>query len=74
MLMFVWQSISYAYNVLLKIIKNAGGYMGWDMYDHGEVHDFMKVVFLHFQSILSKRPPMSIMFFHQQRGYVLMNL
>ena len=45
MMMIESRSISCAYNVLLQIFRNAGGYRKAFVNGHGEVHHFTKVVF-----------------------------
>ena len=45
MMMIESRSITCAYNVLLQMIRNAGGYRRALINGHGEVHHFVKVVF-----------------------------
>ena len=56
MMMIESRSISCAYNVLLQIFRNAGGYRKAFVNGHGEVHHFVKVAFLHFHLVLFKIP------------------
>ena len=45
MMMIESRSITCAYNVLLQMIRNAGGHEKAFVNGHGEVHHFTKVVF-----------------------------